>query len=237
MFDARKILADLQHQADLAAREIGESGALDKARKAAGDLRERLKTDPQARAVAAGAGGLLLLGLLGSRGGRRMVGDIAQTGAVAALGALAYKAWMNRHGRKVDEKTIVRDAQASGFPIDPSPDPEFALAIVRTMLAAAYADGVIDAPEQRIIDGAASKAQVTQDERRMLTNEIPEAETLGLIADAARTPHHASELYAAAVISAGELNDRESAFLKKLADRLGLSPDETSALRDGATGS
>ncbi len=236
MFDARKILADLQHQAELAARDIGDNGAVDKAKKAAGDLSERLKTDPQARAVAAGAGGLLLLGMLGSRGGRRIVGDIAQTGAVAALGALAYKTWMERHGKKVDEKTIVRDAQASGFPIDPSSDPEFALAVVRTMLAAAYADGALDAHEQRIIDGAKAKAQITEDERRMLANEIPEEETLKLIAFAAKTPHHASELYAAAVISAGELNDKESAFLKKLSDRLGLNADETKALRDVAAG-
>ncbi|HBK91373.1 MAG TPA: hypothetical protein DDZ68_06860 [Parvularcula sp.] len=233
MLDARKILADLQHQAERAARDIEESGAIDKATKAAGDLRERLKTDPQAQAVAAGAGGLLLLGLLGSRGGRRLVGDIAQTGAVAALGALAYKTWMDRHGKRVDEKTIVRDAEASGFPIDPASDPDFALAVVRTMLAAAYADGVIDAHEQRVIDGAKAKAQITEDERRMLAGEVPEAETLRLIAAAAKTPHHASELYAAAVLSAGELNDRESDFLRKLADALGLDADETKALRHG----
>lgn len=234
MLDACKILADLQHQADLAARQIEGSGAIDKAKKAAGELRERLKTDPQAQAVAAGAGGLLLLGMLGSKGGRRLIGDIAQTGAVAALGALAYKTWMEGHGKKVDEKTIVRDAQASGFPIDPSSDPDFAMAVVRTMLSAAYADGVIDAHEQRIIDGAKSKAQITEDERRMLAGEVPEEETLRLIASAAKTPHHASELYAAAVVSAGELNERESAFLKKLSDRLGLSGDEAKALRDGA---
>lgn len=163
-----------------------------------------------------------------------MMGNIAQTGAVAALGALAYKSWMERHGKKVDEKTIIRDAQASGFPIDPASDPDFALAVVRTMLAAAYADGVIDAHEQRIIDGAKAKAQITEDERRMLAGEVPEEETLRLISSAAKTPHHASELYAAAVISAGELNDRESAFLKKLGERLGLTPDETGALRAGA---
>lgn len=235
MLDARRILADLQHQAELAARQIGDSGALDKAKKAAGELRDRLKTDPQAQAVAAGAGGLLLLGMLGSKGGRRLMGNIAQTGAVAALGALAYKTWMERHGRKVNEETIVRDAQASGFPIDPASDPDFALAVVRTMLAAAYADGVIDAHERRIIDGAKAKAQITEDERRMLAGEVPEEETLRLIAGAAKTPHHASELYAAAVISAGDLNERESAFLKKLSDRLGLTPDEANALRAGAT--
>ncbi len=235
MLDARKILADLQHQAELAAREIEASGAVDKAKRAANDVRERLKTDPKARNVAAGAGGLLLLGMLGSRGGRRFIGDIAQTGAVAALGALAYKTWMERRGKKA-RGDLVAEARAAGFPIDPATDPDFALAVVRAMLAAAYADGVLDAQEQTMVDAAMAKADLAPSERAMLANEIPQEETLRLLAAAAKTPHHAAELYAAAVVSAGELNDRETDFLAKLADRLGLNADETKAIRDGAAG-
>jgi uncharacterized membrane protein YebE (DUF533 family) len=235
MLDARKILANLQHEAELAMEDIQSSGALDKAKKAANGVRERLKSDPGARTIAAGAGGLLVLGMLGSKGGRRLIGDIAQTGAVAALGALAYKTWMERHGRKAGANPV-KEAGAAGFPIDPAADPEFALAVVRAMLASAYADGVLDAHEQKIVDGALVKADLAPAERAMLTNEVPEAETLRLIADAAKTPHHAAELYAAAIVSAGELNDRETAFLTKLADRLGLSADETRAIRESALG-
>jgi uncharacterized membrane protein YebE (DUF533 family) len=235
MLDARKILANLQHEAELAMEDIQSSGALDKAKKAANGVRERLKSDPRARTIAAGAGGLLVLGMLGSKGGRRLIGDIAQTGAVAALGALAYKTWMERHGRKAGANPV-KEAGAAGFPIDPAADPEFALAVVRAMLASAYADGVLDAHEQKIVDGALVKADLAPAERAMLTNEVPEAETLRLIADAAKTPHHAAELYAAAIVSAGELNDRETAFLTKLADRLGLSADETRAIRESALG-
>lgn len=236
MLDARKILADLQHHAERAAREIEASGAVDKAKKVAGDVRERLKTDPQARTVAAGAGGLLLLGMLGSRGGRRLIGDVAQTGAVAALGALAYKTWMQRHGKTAGGDNLVRDAAASGFPTDAASDPDFALAVIRAMLAAAYADGVLDAHEQKLVDGALSQSNLTRDDRAMLTNDLPEAESLNLIAAAARTPHHAAELYAAAVVSAGDLHDRETAFLGRLAERLGLDAQEAKAIRDGALG-
>lgn len=235
MLDARKILADLQHQAELAFEDVKSSGAIDKAKKAADDVRERLKNDPKARTVAAGAGGLLILGMLGSRGGRRLIGDIAQTGAVAALGALAYKTWMERHGKKPGDNPV-KEAAAAGFPIDPASDPEFALAVVRAMLASAYADGVLDAHEQKVIDGALEKSDLTAGERAMLRNEIPQAQTLQLLADAAKTPHHAAELYAAAVISAGETNDRESEFLAKLADRLGLNADEAQAIRSSAVG-
>ncbi|MFZ5618032.1 MAG: DUF533 domain-containing protein [Pseudomonadota bacterium] len=235
MLDARKILADLQEQARLAAREIEASGAVDKAKRAADEVRERLKTDPRARTVAAGAGGLLLLGLIGSRGGRRLIGDVAQTGAVAALGALAYKAWAERHGGAAG-RDPARSAAMSAFSIDPKSDPEFALAVVRAMLASAYADGVLDASEQEFVDRALDKADLTERERAMLKNEIPEEETLRLIAAAAKTPQHAAELFAAAVVSAGELNDRETAFLTKLAARLGLGADEVKAIRDSALG-
>jgi uncharacterized membrane protein YebE (DUF533 family) len=235
MLDARNILADLKRHADEAMQSLESSGAIDKAKKAADDIRERLKTDPKARTIAAGAGGLLAIGMLGSKGGRRLIGNIAQTGAVAALGALAYKTWMERQGKSAGSD-LVKEAGAAGFPVDPASDPEFALAIVRAMLAAAYADGVLDAHDQRAIDGAMAKADISLAERAMLRNEIPEAETLKLIADAAKSPHHAAELYAAAVISAGELNDRESAFLAKLADRLGLNRDEADALRANALG-
>lgn len=235
MLDARRILADLQHHAERAARDIEATGAVDKAKSVASEVRERLKTDPQARTVAAGAGGLLLLGLLGSKGGRRLIGDIAQTGAVAALGALAYKTWMERRGKSVGADPV-KEAAAAGFPIDPASDPDFALAVVRAMLAAAYADGVLDAHEQRAINAAMEKSDLTAAERAMLNNDIPQEETLRLIADAARTPHHAAELYAAAVVSAGDLNDRETEFLARLADRLGLNADETGAIRDSAAG-
>ena len=104
------------------------------------------------------------------------------------------------------------------------------------MLAAAYADGVLDAHEQRAINAAMEKSDLTAAERAMLNNDIPQEETLRLIADAARTPHHAAELYAAAVVSAGDLNDRETEFLARLADRLGLNADETGAIRDSAAG-
>lgn len=235
MLDARKILADLQRHAERAARDLEASGAVEKAKETASSVRERLKTDPQARTVAAGAGGLLLLGMLGSKGGRRMIGDIAQTGAVAALGALAYKTWMEKQGRSVGANPV-KEAEHAGFPVDLTSDPDFALAIVRAMLASAYADGVLDAHEQRTVDSAMDQSGLTKAERAMLTNDMPRAETIALIADAAKTPQKAAELYAAAVISAGDLNDRETQFLSELATGLGLNSDEVDAIRNSANG-
>jgi len=102
------------------------------------------------------------------------------------------------------------------------------------MLASAYADGVLDACEQRAVHDAIVAAGVSEDERRMLTNQVDENETLDFIAKAAETPHHAATLYAAAVVAAGDLNEKETVFLSKLAARLDLDETEASSIRASA---
>lgn len=87
MIDARRILEDLARQASDLAKDPNIQARMDDAKGAAAKVRERLETDPKARTIAAGAGGLLLLGMLGSKGGRKFVGNVARTGIVAGLGA------------------------------------------------------------------------------------------------------------------------------------------------------
>ena len=90
MFDSNSIFDEWQRQASDAAQWVNETSAVDKAKNSASDFYARLKEDPKARTLAAGAGGLLLAGLVASRGGRNLIGGVAKTGAIAALGALAY---------------------------------------------------------------------------------------------------------------------------------------------------
>jgi uncharacterized membrane protein YebE (DUF533 family) len=230
MIDANKILAELELQARKTAAELGLGDAAAGAKDAAGKFRKRLEDDPQTRTIAAGAGGLALLALLGSKRGRRFAGDMAKTGAVAGLGYLAWKAWQDRQGAS---PTDVATASAAGFPTNASEDPQFALAVLKSMLASAYADGVIDAHEARTIDDAMAKAGVPLEDRRLIAP--PSAEVaIEEIAAAAISPNHAAELYAAAVVAAGDIDATESVFLKKLADRLGVGDSHAAAIRKAA---
>ncbi|MEQ8178599.1 MAG: DUF533 domain-containing protein [Amphiplicatus sp.] len=229
MIDARQIFADLQQQAETIARDLNVDQGLADARTAAGKVRERLETDPQARTVAAGAGGLLLLGLLGSRGGRNLIGGIAKTGAVAALGALAYKAWTDRQRGGADSASP-QDAEKAGFLIEADKDPEFALAVVHAMLASAYADGALDKRERLAVEAALIRAGASDEDRRALMNDLPETERFDAIARAARTPNHAAELFAAAVVTAGENAREHAGFFERLADRLGIHPGHAAAI-------
>lgn len=235
MFDARKIFADLQQQVGTLAKEYNVDQRLDQAKSAASDLRERLKTDPKAQTVAAGAGGLLLLGLLGSKGGRKLFGNVAKTGAVAALGALAYKAWADRQGRPAGAEPSPQELKDAGYAIEHNLDPAFSESLLHAMLGAAWADGALDTTERETIEAALSRAGADAEDRRALMNDMPETERLAAIARGAKTPNHAAELFAAAAAIAGDRNGSESQFLRKLADKLAIHPDHADALMRAAT--
>ena len=61
--DFEKILADLQAEAAKVAEDLELERRLEQGKELAGEAKERLETDPKARMIAAGAGGLLLAGL------------------------------------------------------------------------------------------------------------------------------------------------------------------------------
>lgn len=235
MIDARRIFESLEREAQTIARDFQLDARLDQAKQIAADAKKRLETDPQARTVAAGAGGLLLLGLLGSRGGRRLVGDIAQTGAVAALGALAYKAWADHRGKKTAGEPSEADLRQSGYALEAEQDPEFAASIMHAMLAAAAADGVIDESERAVIDAALDRAGADAQDRRAITGDLGESERFELIERGARTPNHAAEIFAAACAVARGDAPAERAFLDRLANALSIHPDHAQAIIRAAT--
>ena len=231
MINFEKILADLQEEAAKVAEAVELEKRVEQGKEAAENVRERLEADPKARLAAAGAGGLLLAGLLGTKGGRNMVGGIAKTGAVAALGALAYRAWQ---GRQDAAESDVADAAAAGYVGPDNTDPQFSEAIVQVMVAAAHSDGVLDEAERLAIDAELERAGASPEERALLTEKLSDDELLNRITERAVSPNHAAQLYAAASVVAGVRDPQERAFLKKLADRLGVDRRHADAM-DGVT--
>ncbi|MBA4337720.1 MAG: DUF533 domain-containing protein [Hyphomonas sp.] len=231
--DFQQILLDLQKQAKQAAKEHDLEGKLKKGKDLGEAALERLKTDRNTQIAAAGAGALITAMLLGTKGGRRFIGGTAKTGAVAGLGALAYHAWMKSQGQKPDAS--VEPAQL-GYVTAKKAEPEFAEALVRTIVAAAWADGVLDEAEKVLIDGALKEAGVGGKDRAILENARPEAETLDKIAAGALSPNHAAQLYTAACVVTGDPTAEEAGFLARLAARLGIAEAHAAAIRAEAKG-
>lgn len=224
--DFRKLLDDLSQKATQAAKDFQLDERIEQGKDYGAEVIEKIKTDRSAQ-IKAGGGALLLAMLLGTRGGRNIVRTSAKVGAVAGLGALAYRAWLRKSGHEVESED---SAGSVGFVNDDEVDEAFAEALIRTMVAAAWADGALDQAEHGAIASALEQTNENSSVRRLLLNEESEAENLAKISKAARSPNHAAQLYAAAAIVTGDTNVAEAGFLARLSEGLGIEPGHASAI-------
>jgi uncharacterized membrane protein YebE (DUF533 family) len=177
-----------------------------------------------AAGLAAGAG--LLATMLGGKKMRKMAGGAVGYGGAAALGALAYRAWQTWQAQQ-GAPPAAGAPQAAPERFLPAASPAadgmpFELALVRTMVAAAKADGHVDATEQRAIFDAVERAGLDAEAKAfvfdLLRRDIPFEE----IAAGAATPEQATELYVAARLAIDPDEAAERAWLAALAHRLSL---------------
>lgn len=167
-------------------------------------------------ALAGGALGMLL----GNRKARKMGGKVAVYGGLAAVGVLAYKAygdWKKQQGgagAAVEPRTV---------DMLPAPEAEsHSQAILKALIAAAKADGHVDAREREVIEGEFSRIDAAPEVRQWLHAELEKPLDPAEVARAATTPEMASEMYLASLLAADEQNFMERAYLDELARQLKL---------------
>lgn len=188
-------------------------------------VQEWLRNNPGV--AAAGAGGLGAI-LLGTRAGRGMVGSAAKLGALALIGGLAYKAYQNyQNGQPPhstsDPKRLLTEAAPSGTGFEPAAiSNDTALLYIRAMIAAAAADGRIDANEQKQILGGLEQAGIAAEAQAFLAQEIENPASTDDLASAVATPEQAVQVYTAARLAIEPDTNAENAFLEELAERLGI---------------
>ncbi len=164
---------------------------------------------------AALAGGVLGL-LLGSKKG----GKALTYGGVAALGAIAYKAYNNwqqnqdSSHQQFEPKTIDR--------LPATQAEQHSHAILCAIIGAAKADGHIDDREREIIDN--EMANLTSDSELLnwFDTELKKPLDPAEIAIHASTPEIAAEMYLASLLVIDEENFMESSYLAELARQLKL---------------
>ena len=131
---------------------------------------------PGGLAGGAAAGGVVAL-LMGSKSARKFVGKAATYGGAAVLGGLAFKAYQNWQSGNQGVATAATPVQQ---PVDPSSFHQQALShqadqtvnpelvLVKAMIAAAKADGHIDAEEQKRIFEAVDKTSLSAAEKGLI---------------------------------------------------------------------
>jgi uncharacterized membrane protein YebE (DUF533 family) len=177
-----------------------------------------------AAAAAAGVGGLLF----GTRGGRGLATGAAKLGGLALIGGLAYSAWQNyQAGRPLmnNGQAVAAAPQGSGFAEGDGDDQERALMMVRAMIAAAAADGMIDNAERARIFGNLKQAGLADEANAFLDHEFQNPlDAQGLI-DMASTGELAAQIYTAARLAIDPDTQEEQTFLTSLSTGLGLEAE------------
>lgn len=178
--------------------------------------------------ASAGAGGVLGL-LLGSSGGRKLAGRAVMLGGLAVLGKLAYDAWQGRSSEADGGPRQAAVNELSGAAAESR-----ALAITRALIAAARADGHVDAEERGRIDDALR--QIPPALRDLVAGDLDRPLDAAAVARLADSPQAGREIYLASLIVSGADTPQERAYLADLARELGLDPQTVARLHTQVTG-
>lgn len=181
--------------------------------------------DPLSGFLSGAAGGALAAGamglLMGNKKARKVTGNVAMYGGLAALGVVAYKAYDN--WQKNQSAAPVRDLQTVDRLSGPQVEAH-SQAVLRALIGAAKSDGHIDERERALIDGELAKQGAEPALVRWFDQELRKPLDPADVASAATTPEMAAEMYVASVLMVDEDSFMERAYLQELARQLKLEP-------------
>jgi uncharacterized membrane protein YebE (DUF533 family) len=184
-----------------------------------------LQTDPNAqRNALSGAAGLAAGMLLSGGKPGKLLGSAAKAGALAAVGGLAYKAWQNYQLGHTGAGPAPREDAFIPAPTDTQAHEELGKTLVRAMIAAAKADGRIDADEKEAIFSKLKTMPLSPEEKAWVFDELSTPLDINAVVAHADTPEHAAEIYAASLVAISADTAAEQAYLEALAIKLKLDP-------------
>ena len=177
----------------------GHSGYGQQKNHSSGSLTDTLSSLLSGKGGAALAGGALGL-LLGSKSGRKMGGTVLTYGGLAALGALAFKAYQN-----YQQQSPAQSQQPN--PVTPfeqlsAPQAEVHCTVILVaLIAAAKADGHIDDRERELIDGEVAKLTSDPALQHWVDRELKKPLDPAEVAAHAKDQAMAAEMYLASFLT------------------------------------
>jgi uncharacterized membrane protein YebE (DUF533 family) len=178
------------------------------------------------------AAGAIAAMVLGTGAGRKLGGSALRYGGMAAIAGLAYKAYQDYQSGAKPADTQQRQTELlpppAGDSFDPAQAPqgegEFALTLVRAMIAAAKSDGHIDETERQKIGDRLRLSGVDKDAEQFMMEELARPADVEALVAAAKTEAQKVELYTASRLAIDPDSRAERGYLDMLAGRLKL-PD------------
>jgi uncharacterized membrane protein YebE (DUF533 family) len=202
------------------------------------DLMEQAKGMLGGNQMAAGAvlGSLGAL-VFGTSTGRGVAMSAAKLGGLALIGGLAYKAFQNyQAGKPVmgQEQAVLAAPAGTGFEPEIASN-ETAVLFIRAMIAAAAADGTIDAQERSAIVGGLTEAGFDPEANTWLENEMANPASVDSLVEQTGSPELAAQVYTAARLAINPDKRSEKDFLAGLAGALGLDAELVANIDAAAT--
>jgi len=167
-------------------------------------------------------GGALGL-MLGSKRGRKMGSKALKYGALAGVGALAWKAYQDYQANSQGGST--QPGAQEGRPIEQlsgQAQERRGLEILQAMIMAARADGHIDARERARLTAEIEKLGPDDELHAWIEQQFDAPLDASLLAASADSPQASREIYLVSAIMVDEQNPMERAWLDQLAAALGL---------------
>ena len=186
------------------------------------------------------AGGAIAGGLAGLLLGGKSIRGALKLGGIAALAGLAYKVYTAWQASKepppaadstIPMKDVTPEPEETAFlPSPPKARAEMSLAILSAMIAAAKADGHIDAAEQQRIFAKLDEHELGLEEKAFVMDELRKPLDVDAVVASATTPELAVEIYVASLMAIDPDLAAEKTYLTTLAERLKIEPGLKSAL-------
>ncbi|MGJ0485271.1 MAG: tellurite resistance TerB family protein [Methylomicrobium sp.] len=159
--------------------------------------------------------------LLGTGVGRKLTGAGLKLGSLAAIGTIAYDALQKWQSQQ--STTSIADAgkpitELSGHAIE-----QRGKTLLRAMIAAAKADGMLDDKEKELITQQMAKLNLG-DSANLFMEELNKPVDIKAVAAGADSPSAAAEIYLISRAVVDMNNGQERNFMDQLSKELGLAP-------------
>lgn len=221
-------------------------------------LFSEFKSSSTAQGALGGAASGAMVALLMNKKARKNLGGTALklggAAAVAGVGYYAYQQWQKRKSPGLGEIAPVSApvsapsplpalARAPVAPVNeppalpalPAVDDSLAFKMIKTMIAAAQADGQIDDAELAKLEEAVHSAGLSPAEDAAVMAALNTPVTMEEIAQWPASPAEAAELYGAALLAVDPDTVSEKFFLRRLASTLRLPVELTAQLNASVT--
>lgn len=184
---------------------------------------------PGGLAGGAVAGGIMSL-ILSNKSARKAAGTAATYGGAALLGGLAYKAYNNWQAGQREAAAISQTSFSSPELLSA----DYQLSLIKAMIGAARADGVLDGAEQDRIFSSIDQMELSTETKALVFDLIRQPVTVNEVASGAHTMEQKTELYLVSCMIIDIDHPAEKLWLDELSSALGLPATLAAELQNQA---